>query len=647
MIDFNNVFKSYPSQDLLINTNLRINHGESVGLVGPNGAGKSTMFGLIIGEIIPDKGTVSIPKNMRLGFLRQQMPAHDQDKNLLSYVSDAIPELKQLSKKIHQIENNITKNNQPSDSELKKLGHLQSRYESLGGYTIKTNSEKILSGLGFTENRFDDKLSEFSGGWQMRASLARVLVADPEIMLLDEPSNYLDIPAIEWLQRFLRNFKGTLMLISHDRYLLKSLTNVTVEIAGGVVSRYSGNYDFYEQEKDKRLLSQIAAKQNQDRKKEQIERFVERFRAKNTKASQVKSRLKQLDKMEDINIASHRNNAAIRLPAPPHSGSEVIRLEKAGIDYGDDGFKLANIDLRIERGMKVAITGYNGTGKTTLLKILAEALPLKSGKRILGHKVIIGYQAQEFSDILPPEQTLYDIVYGAMPLNANAKQVRNVLGAFGFSGDDIDKPCKVLSGGEKIRLAFARIFINPPNFLILDEPTTHLDLQTRESLQKAIREYKGTVCLVSHDIEFVRNTADTIIAMTPPGIKRYYGGYDYYCEKSESQINTEKTSKTKETAIDDPKKRRKERAEKRKAMSKIKSFAEKEVTKLETKIERLEKEKIEITAKIEKNQPDLDFYAVNKRLVEIQEDINELSDKWDEAACKLQEIQKDYDAIHD
>lgn len=647
MIDFTNIDKSYPSQDLLINTNLRINPGERVGLVGPNGAGKSTMFGLITGEIMPDKGTVSMPKNMRLGYLRQQLPDKNQKKTLLDYVSDAIPELNSLHKKIHKIESEIASSDGVSESQLTKIGHLQSRYESLGGYTMETNSKIILSGLGFPEARFEDQLADFSGGWQMRAGLARVLVADPEIMLLDEPSNYLDIPAIEWLQRYLRGFKGTLILISHDRYLLKSLTNVTVEIAGGIVTRYSGNYDFYEREQAQRNKSQLAAKQNQDRKKEQIERFVERFRAKNTKASQVKSRLKALDKMDDIHVSTHRNNATIKIPPAPHSGAEIIRLENAGISYSDGDFKLSGIDLSIERGQKIAFVGYNGTGKTTLLKILADALPLNSGKRVLGHKVIIGYQAQEFSDILPPEQTLYDIVQGVMPVNSDSKQVRNVLGSFGFSGDDIDKPCKVLSGGEKIRLAFARIFINPPNFLILDEPTTHLDLHTRESLRKALKKYQGTVCVVSHDIEFVRKTADSIIAMNPPGIKRFYGNYDYYCEKTAGQETMQTKEKKKETSADDPKQRRKERAEKRQAMSKTKSAATKKIRKLEEKIEKLEAEKIEITQKIEKNELGLNFYAVNKRLVEIEEDITKLSDKWDQAALKLEEIMKEYDAIHE
>ena len=648
MINFNNVYKSYPSQELLVNVNFRINPGERVGLVGPNGAGKSTIFSLIMEEILPDKGSVSIPKNVRMGYLRQQLPDHEKEQTILEYATDAIPELTKLHGEIHAIEKEIAfLAPEKIDSKLIKLGHLQSKFESMGGYDLDTRAQIILSGLGFPEKRFGDKLIEFSGGWQMRAGLARVLVADPEIMLLDEPSNYLDIPAIEWLQRYLRAFKGTLVLISHDRYLLKSLTSVTVEVANGDVTRYAGNYDFYERERLMRIKSISAAKQNQDRKKEQIERFVERFRAKNTKASQVKSRMKVLDKMEDIRVSAHRNNSVIKIPSPPHSGAEIIRLENAAVNYGNDEFKLEALDLRIERGQKIAIIGYNGMGKTTLLKILAGMLPLNSGKRVLGHKVIIGYQAQEFADILPPEQTLFDIVHGALPVGADAKQIRSVLASFGFTGDNIDKPCEVLSGGEKIRLAFARIFINPPNFLILDEPTTHLDLHTRESLQKSLKSYKGTLCFVSHDIEFVRNTADTIIAMTPPGIKRYYGNYDYYCEKSEESLSTEESAKKRKITSDDPKLRRRERAEKREAMSKQKNAAVKETQKIEQHIEKLEAEKVKITARIEANEPNLDFYAVNKRLVEIEEDITQLSVKWDIAAENLETIMKEYNAIHE
>ena len=648
MIDFKNVYKSYPSQDLLVDTNLRINPGERVGLVGPNGAGKSTMFFLITGEVLPDKGTVSVPANHRLAYLRQQLPDDAAEKSLLDYVSDAIPELNQLMERIHCIEAVIPDlDSQDAERELKELGNLQTRFESLGGYNIRVRAKIVLGGLGFLERRFGDRMSEFSGGWQMRASLARVLVAEPEIMLLDEPSNYLDIPAIEWLQRYLKDFEGTLLLISHDRYLLKSLTNITVEIASGIVTRFSGNYDYYVRESEMRLKSLEAAKRNQDIKKEKIERFAERFGAKNTKATLVKSRLKALEKMEDILIPRHHSTAGIRLPHPPHSGAEMVRLEDASLSYdGGKTFVLENLDLRIERGQKIALAGYNGTGKTTLLKMLAGVLPLSSGKRTLGHKVVVGYQAQEFADILPPEKSLYDILQAVVPSAMATKRIRTVLGAFGFSGDDADKKCKVLSGGEKIRLAFARIFINPPNILILDEPTTHLDIHARESLQNALKKYEGTVCIVSHDIEFVRNLADIIIAMTPPGITRYCGNYDYYLEKNAAREISSESPKEKNISNEDPRQRRKERAERRQGLAKVKSDAEKEVRKFEKQIEQLETERLEIARRIENNDTGIDFYKVNKRLLHIEEDLKGVSDKWVLAASMLEEIQKEYDAIH-
>jgi len=650
MIEFSGVYKSFGEQDLLVNANLRVSPGETIGLIGPNGAGKSTLFNMLTGDMAPDKGSVIKPANARLGYLKQQLPENSEHLSVLDFVADAIPELEVILDKIRDLEHQLADSCLDTDNILKKLGELQHKYEALGGYTIRTDAAVILSGLGFHPERLDESLSAFSGGWQMRAGLARVLTATPEIMLLDEPSNYLDIPAVEWLQRYLRSFKGTLLLISHDRYLLNSLTGITVEISNGILTRYSGNYDYYEREKEQRIISQKAAKLNQDKKKEQIERFVERFRAKNTKASQVKSRLKSLEKMEDIRIAVHRNNAPIRLPIPPHSGSEIIRLENACVSYGKDGFHLDNINLSIERGAKTAFIGYNGTGKTTLLKIIAGVLPLNSGKRIPGHKVIIGYQAQEFSDILPPEQTLYDVMRSALPLGADAKMIRKILGSFGFSGNDVEKQCRVLSGGEKIRLSFARIFINSPNFLILDEPTTHLDLYTRESLQKAIKEYKGTVCLVSHDIEFVRNSADTIIEMLPPGIKKYYGNFDYYRTKKADAASVEnRAERTRNDSSSNksagesfnPKAERRERAEKRRLIAKEKKNFEQTIASMELKLERLEVEKMEIIAAIEGNQANLDFYKVNKRLLEIEEDSGDITQKWEEAALKLEELLKE------
>ena len=531
MIDFINVRQSFVDKDILKDANIRINKAERVGLVGPNGAGKSTIFNMIIGELEPDKGEIKLPKGMRMGYLKQQLEAGDYEESLLDFTADAMPELQGLHHKMTKIESQLV--TKSSKALLDQLGDLQSKFENLGGYEMRAKAEAALSGLGFHADDFERPLKSFSGGWQMRAGLAQTLILDPDILLLDEPSNYLDIPAIEWMQRYLKNFKGTMLLISHDRFLLNSLTNVTIEINAGLVNRYGGDYDYYVRERENRFQSLQAAKDNQDKRREQLERSINRFRATSTKASQVQSWVKTLEKMDEIDVPDQlKYSGTIKIPPAPASGVEMIRLENLGHSYDGNKWILKDIDLRIERGDKIGLIGYNGMGKTTLLRTLAGQLIPATGKRVLGHKVIVGYQAQDFAEVLIPENSIHNIVNSARPDGASDKDVRNVLATFGFQGEAVQKQCKVLSGGEKIRLAFARIFINPPNLLILDEPTTHLDIAAREGLQEAIRQYKGTVCMVSHDIEFISHSATTILAMDGKmGVKKYFGDYNYYRSK--------------------------------------------------------------------------------------------------------------------
>ncbi|MCK5676046.1 MAG: ABC-F family ATP-binding cassette domain-containing protein, partial [Verrucomicrobia bacterium] len=503
---------------------------------GPNGAGKSTVFGLLGGDIEADKGDVVLPKNTRLGYLHQQLNPHAVDQNLLDYTENAIPELKTIPVRIHELESQM-ETLQPAEKTraLKQIGNLQHEFEHLGGYEMRTRAEAALCGLGFHVAEFEKPFASFSGGWQMRAELARTLIANPDLLMLDEPSNYLDLPAVEWLQKFLRAFEGTMLLVSHDRYLLRSLATATLEIAGGRTTRYQGGYDYYLKEREDRIVHQLAAKKNQDREREQIESFIRRFRAKSTKASQVQSRIKQLEKMERIEApATIANLSKIRLADPPHSGHEIIRLEGSGVTYDQQRWIFQGLDLNINRGEKVALVGYNGMGKTTLLRTLAGALPLSAGKRVLGHKVVVGYQSQDFAETMPPGKSVFHIVKEGNPA-ATESDVRKLLGGFGFSGDTVEKRCEILSGGEKIRLAFARLFIDPPNFLLLDEPTTHLDVNGREALESALKDYKGALCVVSHDVTFVRNIAEHIIAIDQTGVSRYPGGYDYYLEKLETR----------------------------------------------------------------------------------------------------------------
>ena len=517
MIEFQDVNKGFGGQIILKKAVFRIHSGERVGVVGPNGAGKSTVFELIDGQMTPDSGRVIVRAGLRLGHVRQQINPQDVRVSLVDYVENAVAEVQDLQHAIDRLHAQFDAGEvEHRDRALRELGQLQTRFEAMGGYDLRRRAETALSGLGFNKEDFGRPLDELSGGWQMRAELARVIVSAAELLLLDEPSNYLDIPAIEWLQRYLREFRGTLMLISHDRFLLNSLTTTTIEIADSRAERYPGNYDFYARERALRYEQRLAAQKNQDRKREQLERFIERFRAKSSLATQAQSRIKQLARMEKIErLPRVATRGRIRLRPPPHCGAEVVRLEQAGLTYDDTRWVLRGLDIHINRGDKIALVGYNGLGKTTLLRMLAGRLPPSEGKRILGHKVLIGYQSQDFAETMDPLSTVLGTVK-SVAADVSEQDARTMLGGFGFSGDTVEKPVEVLSGGEKIRLAFARLLIKPPNFLVLDEPTTHLDIQSREALEQALRDYEGTLCLVSHDIDFVRHVATGIIAMTPP-----------------------------------------------------------------------------------------------------------------------------------
>jgi ATP-binding cassette subfamily F protein 3 len=647
MIDFINVSKQFGTQDVLKSVTFRINAGERIGIVGPNGAGKSTIFGLIGHDIEADKGEIVLPKHCRIGYLHQQLNPHAEDRSLLDYTEDSIAELKTIPIRIHELEAEMEQAEPaPKERLLKRIGDLQHEYEHLGGYEMRARAEAALSGLGFHVEEFVQPFSSFSGGWQMRAELARTLIANPDLLMLDEPSNFLDLPAVEWLQKYLRSYEGTMLLISHDRYLLRSLANVTLEIAGGNATRYQGGYDYYLKEREDRIRHQIAAKENQDREIEQMESFIRRFRAKSTKAAQVQSRIKQLEKIERIEApATVVNNSKIRLADPPHSGHEIIRMEEGGLTYDGERWIFKDLSLNINRGEKVALVGYNGMGKTTLLRTLAGALRLTEGKRVPGHKVVIGYQSQDFAETMPPEKSVYHIVKEGNPA-ASESDVRNLLGGFGFSGDTIEKKCEVLSGGEKIRLAFARLFIDPPNFLLLDEPTTHLDVNGREALENALKDYKGALCVVSHDVTFVRNIAEHIIAIDDSGVSRFPGGYDYFLQKQEergagSMGQGVKSGGTTSVSSSDGgsgstptttkpaskgKDARKARAAQREA--------EKELKKIEAKIEKLTAEQTELTEEM-MSRRDADFASINSRLAQIQSEIQQLESQWESAAEAL------------
>lgn len=631
MINFNNISKFFGTQTVLENVTFRINAGEHVGIVGPNGAGKSTIFELLTKEITADSGSIDYPKGVKFAYMRQQPDIEESDATLISFTEDAMPELKEIEDQISALEKDLS-----IEKNLEKLGVLQTRFEELGGYTLRHKAEAALFGLGFRDKDLHRKFVEFSGGWQMRAELARTIISEPEVLLLDEPSNYLDVPAVEWLQKFLKNFHGTMLLISHDRYLLNTLTDKTLEVANGQVEKYPGNYDFYIKARIDRMHQTEAMQAKQEKIIEKTEKFIERFRSKNTKSSQVQSRIKMLEKMEKVSGPKQiRSKGRIRLETPPECGHEIVRLDNASFTYDGTNFILKDINLRITNGEKIALIGLNGRGKTTLLKMLAGRVELTTGKRVCGPRVVSGYQSQEFADTIAETETVFSALK-SIAYDVPDQSIRKTLGSFGFSGDSIDKSVSVLSGGEKIRLAFARLLIKPPNFLLLDEPTTHLDIQTREALETALKEFSGTVCIVSHDIEFVRHVADRVIEMTPPGITSYAGNYEYFCRKkqmSEKMTDSKSESLKKDNQKPDKKEQRRLRAQQRentKHLTKIIRHAEK-------KLEELEHSKAYLLEQMSKGG-DVNYQNLNIKLHNIEQQIAEYTQQWEDASIEIEEI---------
>ena len=629
MIDFNQVSKRFGAQDVLSAVSFRINPGERVGVVGPNGSGKSTVFALISGEDAPDEGDVVTPGNIRIGHLHQQLRAHAQEGSLHEYVCRALPELPGIMQEIGRIEHALAVSGADDDraASLRRLGELQHRIEHLGAYDLPSRAEAALSGLGFAETDFSRPFQSFSGGWQMRAELARTMLSRPDILLLDEPSNYLDLPAVEWLQRFLRGFEGTMLLISHDRYLLEQLTNRTLEISGGSARKISGGYAHYVRERALQRERQLAAHRAYEERKQRLEAFINRFRAQATKAAQVQSRVKMLEKLDAVPPPPAPTDLSrLRIPAPPHGGAHALTLRDVGFTYDGQRWIVRNVDLDIRRGEKIALVGFNGIGKTTLLRLMAGTLAPQEGERREGHALVLGYQSQDFAETLPPDATLLSIVRAANPSVAE-REARSLLGSFGFGGDAAHKPSGVLSGGEKIRLAFARICARPPNLLLLDEPTTNLDIHGREALERAVREYRGAVCFVSHDTAFVRGVAEHIIEIGPAGVIRHAGGYDDYLARQGATTPDAGGARVTSSGTPRGREHRIARARGREAQRRLRG--------LEVQMEKLHAEQRELCAVLS-GGGEVDHAEVSIRLAKITRALSSAEQTWLEEAEQVE-----------
>jgi ATPase subunit of ABC transporter with duplicated ATPase domains len=536
MIAFNNVSKQYGRQILFVEASFQLNPGEKVGLVGPNGSGKTTLFRMITGEEQPDDGEVSVPKKLTIGYFRQDV----SEMSGRSVLDEAIAGSGRLGALHHELEGLEHALGDPAktgemDDILARFGEVQEEYEHLGGYALESRTREILHGLGFEDDRIDGDVGELSGGWKMRVAMARVLLGEPDVLLMDEPTNHLDIESIIWLEAFLKSRSGALLMTSHDRDFMNRIVTRIAEIDGGEITTYSGNYDFYERERAIREANREAAYARQQAMLAKEQRFIERFAAHAAKAAQVQSRVKALEKIEKIELPKKRKIVKFDFRPPPRSGDLVATLEGVTKAYGSRTIH-DHVSLVIRRGERWSVMGKNGAGKSTLLKMIAGVLQPDSGDVKLGASLKMGYFAQQALDLLDPDVTIEEQLRKDFP-HESIGVLRNLAGAFQFSGDEIDKKIRSLSGGEKTRLVIARMLLDPPNFLILDEPTNHLDLATKEMLLESLAEFDGTMVFVSHDREFLRGLSNRVLELggesgVDPHPHAYPGSYLEYVART-------------------------------------------------------------------------------------------------------------------
>jgi ATPase subunit of ABC transporter with duplicated ATPase domains len=534
MVSFSNINKQYGRQLVFVDASFQLNPGEKVGLVGPNGSGKTTLFRMVVGEESPDDGDVSVPKKLTIGYFRQDV----EEMKGRSVVDEAIAGSGRVGDLHHELEDLQHAMGDPArademDRILARFGEVQEEYEHLDGYALEAQAREVLHGLGFKDDQIDGDVGALSGGWKMRVALARVLLGRPDVLLMDEPTNHLDLESIIWLEQFLKTFQGALLMTSHDREFMNRLVTKIAEIDAGEIITYSGNYDFYERERAIRETNQQAAFARQQSMLAKEQRFIDRFKTHAAKAAQVQSRIKALDKIEKIELPKKRQIVKFDFRVPPRSGDLVAMIEEVDKSYGPRVI-YQKFSLTIRRGERWAVMGRNGAGKTTLLKMIAGASAPDAGSVRLGASLNMAYFAQQSLDVLDADLTVIEQLQSDFPQDGLGS-LRSLAGAFQFSGDDVDKKIRSLSGGEKSRLAMARLLYNPPNFLVLDEPTNHLDLATKEMLIEKLKDFEGTMIFVSHDRVFLRGLGSRVLELGgETGTERqprvYPGSYAEYVQ---------------------------------------------------------------------------------------------------------------------
>ena len=646
MLSVSNITVEFGGFTLFSDVSFLINKGDRIGLVGKNGAGKSTMLKIIASVQKPSNGSVAMQNNLAVGYLPQEM-AHQSGKTVFDEAATAFDEIKNLQKRLEDInEELLTRTDYETDDYMnliQELTDLNERFSMIDGFSVHAETEKILLGLGFKRSDFDRQTTEFSGGWRMRIELAKILLKKPDVILLDEPTNHLDIESIQWLEEFLGTYFGAVVLISHDKAFLDNITNRTIEIVSGKIYDYKANYSRFVELRQERITVQLAEQRNQEKFIEHTEKLIDKFRAKNSKASFAQSLIKKLDRIEKVEVDDEESASIyFRFPPAPRSGKVVVEARNAAKHYGDKKI-FSDVNFFIERGSKVAFVGRNGEGKSTLSKIIV-GKENGEGEVIVGHNVDIGYYAQNQSDTLDGDrtvlQTLDDVAVGDI-----RKGLRNLLGAFLFSGDDVDKKVKVLSGGEKSRLAMCKLLLHPYNLLVLDEPTNHLDMRSKDVLKNALKEYDGTMIVVSHDRDFLQGLTDKVYEFSNGRVREYIGDvYEYLKMRkvedfNQLELTLKEEKKKKESApVISSTTEQNDKKQKDAELRKLQN----EVSKIEKEIERLEKEIAQADEKLqnpESYQQLVNDTAFFNSYNLLKENLAEQMKRWEDIQLQL-EMQK-------
>jgi len=646
MLTLSGITKAYGARVLFADATLQVNRDDRIGLVGPNGAGKTTLFSIVLGEEKPDEGKIMLERGVSFGYLPQEN-APVGDETVIELATAIVPEYTKLRRILKAWEAD-----HPEAALHPEDVHddVHDRFNDLGGYRLEAKARQILDGLGFRQRDFDRQAREMSGGWVMRAHLARLLTQEPDLLLLDEPTNHLDLEALLWFQDYLKHYPGAILVISHDREFLNQLVGSIVEIRSSKLMRFKGNYDSYLEQREAHAEQLMAAYKHQEREIGRLMDFVNRFRAKNTKASQAQSKLKQIDRMEKVEApVDDQKKIGFEFPQPQRSGQRVIKLEGIHHAYGEN-IVYRGMDFQAERDQRVVLVGPNGAGKSTLLKILAGVVIPQAGTRTLGHNVKAGYYSQYRVDMLNPARTVIEEAFDT-PQRITEQFVRTLLGCFLFRGDDVFKQISVLSGGEKSRLALVKILLDPPNLLLMDEPTTHLDMSSIDALAYALDQFKGTLIFISHDVYFIRALANHVVHVNAGQLTQYPGGYQYYLDKTKAlsaragltsagipPASGSSKEQRGNASVSSRKDQKRLEAAHRQARSNKRKAQQERVHHLEKEIQKLESHQAELIVELEKQEtyekPGR-AHEINRELVAVQQHLAELNPQWEQQATLL------------